>query len=389
MDHTENTLTPGKYYPKNIPAPDARDILALLGEYGHKAEGRVSLIDTSHSEKDVRLNYIVDRKWVLRLCIAPEMTEKRMLDLNRLIARYNDFGLRCPRFLTDADGRFFHAWNGLICYLAEYIDLPLLQDMSREDIDAIWPEVADSVAAFAERYKNVDLIDTMGMYSLFDLSPFDIEAGRDEKQQNCDMLIGALRDIGEDELAARLEKKHEKIRGKLRAVYRELPRCVFQADENIGNVLVGEDKHLAGFIDFNLAGTEVIVNQLVNLGGGFTEFGEEPIGASVRLEKRLAADRTTLERMLSIYHASELEKKAAEWYGWIALTFGWPQVCFFLDGLKNEKMKDEILGILALLAEQEDEDEACLIRRERRRAVPSSCVQRGSHEDEPRQGFYR
>ena len=33
------------------------------------------------------------------------------------------------------------------------------------------------------------------------------------------------------------------------------------------------------------------------------------------------------------------------------LAAGWPQVCFFLYGLKNESLRREILELLALLAD--------------------------------------
>ena len=54
---------------------------------------------------------------MLRFTNAPEMTEERFADLNRLIARYADFGLRCPAFLPGTDGRFFHRWKELQAYL--------------------------------------------------------------------------------------------------------------------------------------------------------------------------------------------------------------------------------------------------------------------------------
>ena len=48
---------------------------------------------------------------------------------------------------------------------------------------------------------------------------------------------------------------------------------------------------------------------------------------------------------------SEQEKQAIRWYSWIALAAGWPQVCFFLEGLKSESLRNEILELLALLAD--------------------------------------
>ncbi|MBO4838158.1 MAG: phosphotransferase [Lachnospiraceae bacterium] len=357
---SDPSLTPGKHFPADLTPPSRGEVLSLLAQYGYAGAGDVRLIDTSHDADDIRLNYIIGRRFVLRLVKAPDMTEQRLADLNRLIGRYRDFGLFCPAFLPDPKGRFFHARGPLSVYLAEYADFPLMYDLMQEkppriDSAALWQEVLDSVALFAERYRNVDLSGTMGMYSLFDLSPFDKEEGIDEKQQNFDRLIRALNDIGETSLAARLTQKHDAVRAALRAVYKSLPRCVFQGDENSSNVLVRPDGHLAGFIDFNLSGTEVIVNQFANLGGGFLEEVEEPVGAAVRLEHALADYRRYQGRMMTLYHATETEKTALGGYTWIALAAGWPQVCFFLDGLKNEKLKDEVLELLGMLADLPEE----------------------------------
>ena len=108
--------------------PVWEDLLALLGQYGIGGMESVGLMDTSHDEKDIRWNYLVDKRYALRLTNAPEMTEARLEDLNRLIARYGDFGLRCPAFLRGKDGRFFHSWGELTVYLSEYVDLPVAEE---------------------------------------------------------------------------------------------------------------------------------------------------------------------------------------------------------------------------------------------------------------------
>ena len=353
MDSNSTELIPGKHFPADMKAPERTDILSELSEYGYTGRGDIRLIDTSHGSDDIRLNYVIDKKWVLRFCNAPEMTETRLAELNRLIERYIQFGLKCPRFLPDRNGRFFHEWNGLTCYLQEYIDLPTAYEakLTPQEEDSVWQEVLDSVAAFAEMFRNVDLSGTMGMYSLFDLAPYDIPVGKDEKQQNFDSLCETLLEIGETALVERLQAKHTIIREKIRSVYKDLPRCVFQADENLSNVLIDENHHLAGLIDFNMAGTEVIVNQFANLGGGFKEDITEPIGADARMQYAKDCYRKYQERMIRIYHATEPEKQAMIWYSWIALVAGWPQVCFFIDGLKKETLKSEILELLGLLAD--------------------------------------
>ena len=93
------------------------------------------------------------------------------------------------------------------CYLTEYIDMPLAD---REDIrnkPQLVCEIQASVARFAQENKNTDLSSTMGMYSLFDLSPFDIPGGIDEKQENFNTLIALLKDLKEDALAENSFKK--------------------------------------------------------------------------------------------------------------------------------------------------------------------------------------
>ena len=174
---------------KALAHPAWEELLSLLARYGVGGMESVGLIDTSFDAEDIRWNYIIDRKYVLRLTNAPGMTEARLHAMNRLIARYADFGLRCPKFLPGTDGLFFHGWGELKAYLSEYVDLPMAneEELSPEEKDALRTEAVLSLAGFLERYKDVDLIPTMGMYSLFDLCPYDEAVGMDEKQQNqCD-----------------------------------------------------------------------------------------------------------------------------------------------------------------------------------------------------------
>lgn len=354
MIENQDKLKPSDKFPEEMEAPERSDILIELSKFGMKGENTstIKLIDSTHGAADVRLNYIIDKKWVLRFCNAPDMTEKRMGDLNRLIGRYQAVGLKCPAFIADDNGKYLHQWKRLLCYLSEFIDLPLAGDIELNDKDSLIFQVEESVARFAETYRDVDLSDTMGMYSLFDLSPFDIPAGVDEKQDNFDQLICLLQSDEKYDLANRLEIRHADVRRKLKAVYRELPRCVFQADENFSNVLIDDAQHLAGFIDFNLAGTEVIVNQLVNLVGfDYDEKQSNPEGAAVRLEFAIRGFQDHMGRMLQVYHATEKEQQALIWYAWIVMVAQWPTFCFFRKAIKEGPLKNEIYELLSLIAD--------------------------------------
>lgn len=356
MTENQDVLKPSERFPKEMEAPERADVLIELSRFGIGSANTVKLIDTTHDALDVRLNYIIDKKWVLRFCNAPDMTEKRMGELNRLIGRYRAMGYECPAFIADDTGNYLHPWKQLLCYLSEYIDRPLAGDIELNDEEQLAAQVAENVALFAETYRDVDLSETMGMYSLFELSPFDTPNGIDEKQDNFNKLIRLLRDEGEDDLAARLEIRHADIRRKLKVVFRELPRCVFQGDENFSNVLIDDAQHFIGFIDFNLAGTEVIVNQLANLAGfSYDETQTNPEGAKTRLAYAIRGFRHRISRMLRVYHASEKEQQALIWYAWIVMAAQWPRFCFFRKAIHDGVLKEEIFELLSLIADLPEE----------------------------------
>ena len=107
-------------FPKEMEVPERADILIELSRFGIGSANTIQLIDTTHDALDVRLNYIIDKKWVLRFCNAPDMTEKRMGELNRLIGRYRAMGFLCPAFIADDNGKYLHPWKQFLCYLSEY-----------------------------------------------------------------------------------------------------------------------------------------------------------------------------------------------------------------------------------------------------------------------------
>ena len=331
------------------------ELLALLALYGVEDAAEAGLMDTSHDGQDVRWNYILDKKYVLRLTNAPEMTEARLDDLNRLIARYNAFGLRCPAFLRGKDGRFFHSWGRLTVYLSEYVDLPVAgeTDLTEAEQDALREEVVLSLARFMARYRDVDLIPTMGMYSLFDLCPYDVALGVDEKQQNMDTVCTALRKWGAESLAQKLAARNGEVRGRLLQIFRSLPCCVTQGDENFTNVLLDDAHHMAGLIDFNLAGTDVCVNLIANNADfNLDVMNDQPWSdPAAVLEKALASYRKNAAMLLAVYPASQAERAALADYAWIALASQWPYACAFTDRLEKEACRASTLALLSLIAE--------------------------------------
>lgn len=57
----------------------------LLRLFGADSVQTVEFTDSSHGDSDIRHNYLIDRKYVLRINSAPVMTDGRLEELNRLI----------------------------------------------------------------------------------------------------------------------------------------------------------------------------------------------------------------------------------------------------------------------------------------------------------------
>ncbi len=333
--------------------PYTREQLALLlSEYGIRQFGEVECKDSSHGEEDIRLQYILDKKYVLRVNSAAVMTEERFSELNRLISRYNEFGLRAPYFLSDENGAFLHRRDGLYMYLSEYLNAPVAVEGER------WKNLIEEclvmIAAFAEKYKNVDLTETMSMYSLFELSPYDQPIGLDEKEQNLRQLSALLCSLGEYGAANALEEKNRRLREKLRAVYQNLPRCVFQGDENFSNLCVDEEGHIMGLFDFNMSGTEVIANYLANnafLNHPYLSeesFQTHDAETSVKLIWEWHREKT--KKAEEHYSFEEEERRAYQWYSELVTISGFPAVRASLHFLKRKETRQKAVEMLALLS---------------------------------------
>jgi len=310
-------------------------------------------IDSSHGEDDVRENYILDQRLVLRVNSAHVMTDERLKDLNKLVARYRAFGLAAPCFLPlKQDDRFLLPLeDGTTCYLSEYLDMPTAEQSNDPLLD--W-KILKMTSAFASRYQDVDLSGTYGMYSLFDLSPYDIPIGMDEKQDNCNQLCDALAEGGEMRLAERLRQLNDEIRERLKAYHPRLPKCVFQGDENGSNLCLDSSGEIAGIFDFNMAGTDVCINYLANhaLCGWECEIEDLQKKPAERLAQDFVKAASDGTKVVQAYYAmNEEEKLCWPLYLMIVALFQWPCICTYRVGLQKEETHGNTAALLQYLAD--------------------------------------
>ncbi len=332
------------------------EIQFLLNQFHIKSYDEVKFIDSSHGDKDIRHNYIIDQKYVLRLNSAKVMNDERISELNRLVHRYRDFGMKAPLFLKNNSDTYTVEEKEYICYLSEYLNDSIANDVIENSRANLIHQRVIFIAQFAEKYKNVDLFATKSMYSLFELCPYDaLFCGVDEKQDNCNDLVRDLNTLHETELADKILKYNDSVREELLSFYQELPRCVFQGDENFSNLCVDENNRIVGLFDFNMAGTDVIANYLANIAFQGNYYYTDEIFDKYQPQEILDMilksylENTALIQMH--YQFTEKEFYAYKQYSKIVILFGYCNQAAYSSYMKKEKYKEKALELLKLLLE--------------------------------------
>lgn len=325
-------------------------ISEIMDQFGLTFSEIPKFIDSSHGDDDLRWNFILDERYVLKVNSARSMWEERLREISRLIERYNSIGVYAPRLLPAEDGRLSREYevNGAacVCFVEEYAAYPVCG----EDTPLDWNGVTEHLGCLAAKYTNVDLSEIHSMWTIIDLAPLD--TGVDEKQENADLLVKTLEKNGYPELSQQVRAYNERLRAVIARDFRELPRCVYQGDLNSANVLHDNGK-FAGLIDFNMAGTDVNINVFVNETNAFPEEGDfdrltvpELLTAMEREQKR------KLEPILRHYTLNALEKRVMPYYNQIAELFQWPNVCAMRAWLREENRRDKCAALIRAIMDR-------------------------------------
>lgn len=326
------------------------EIQEIMSHFGLSVQSVTNFYDTSHNDEDKRLNYILDDKYVLKINSTVAMWETRLQEIHRLISRYRSIGVYCPDLLPTLDGTLSYTWQKdekeYTCFVEEYAIYPVIGWGKEHDRK----EVIEHLGVLATKYTDVDLSETKSMWSIIDLAPLDVDI--DEKQENTNALIEALRKNGYDALAIRVDSFNKMLREKILAVFTALPRCVYQGDLNSTNEL-HKDGHFVGLIDFNMAGTDVNINVFLNETNWFPEEAEfDSLSVEEIIAKQDTEQYDALSVILRHYKLSDIEKYALPYYKRIADMFQYPNVCSMVEWLSNDARKDKCAALIKAMVEK-------------------------------------
>ncbi|MBR2545042.1 MAG: NUDIX domain-containing protein [Erysipelotrichaceae bacterium] len=301
------------------------DVQMLLDRFlDHKVKS-YRVIDSSQNG-DYRMNIIIDNRYVLRIN-DHVITEQRLSEIAELVKKYNECGIKAPCLIRSKEGRYLREYGNKVCYVSEYLDYMTLSQCGFDNYKEIYDEVFRFIGCFAQKYKDKDLMSTNSMWSLIDLAPLD--NGIDEKQENLNSLVYFLKRKGYKELTNRINEFNNSVRERIIRIYKKLPRCSIQGDLNWSNILV-DDGHFIGLIDFNMAGTEVNINEFICETSYYpdeTEFNN--MSTAELYEHVIKTQNERLSLIMEKYQLNELEKSAIEDYRSISLISRFPNVCFY------------------------------------------------------------
>lgn len=98
-------------YQENDNMLNNTEIQSILDHFGLSFQSVTNYYDTSHGDDDIRLNYILDDRYVLKVNSAGVMGEERLQQISRLIGRYRGIGVYCPGMIPTEEGPLSLEWE--------------------------------------------------------------------------------------------------------------------------------------------------------------------------------------------------------------------------------------------------------------------------------------
>ncbi|MDR2687711.1 MAG: hypothetical protein LBB75_08150 [Oscillospiraceae bacterium] len=336
--------------PKTKPPPPAPPRAYAL--YGQGEPEILQAYDTSRGDKDLRYVYLLrfpdGAKIALKVTRNAFTTPERVDGWAALAEHYNALGIYAPRFLKTAEGRYSAKIGEFLVYAEEYID-----GVIAEAPDAVSDETSD----FRESGAGAAMLESLGLvaanpaplvpwntaWCLYD--KFDDD---EETDENAECAVKMTEHIASNfpKYAPRAQAilgQYHKLRAAFEPTYRALPKAVFQGDLGPRNVVLTDQGKFKGVCDFNLSGTDTILNVLYcECRSCWSGTEKEKIAMlSAPAAQRAHDERTArfFQRAAKHYPFTDAEKRAFPMYYNITYPFRWQNYGFLKYHLRKQGKK--------------------------------------------------
>ncbi len=309
--------------------------------YGDGEPKQLNFIDSSRGDDDLRHTYIVKYPGRLKIAVKvtknPFTTPERINGWTQLCGHYNNLGIYCPQILQNNEGKYFAEVDGYIVYAEEYMKYKVADNSGRTpESDKYKKGMYESIGLVAANPAPV--VPWKTAYCLYNKFA---ESDLYDENYECALEFYKFFKNNFHEYSERTEKiwkLYNQKREDFEQEYRALPKAVFQGDLNSSNILLTRSGNFKGLIDFNLSGTETILNYVFCECCYYLE-NEDKINTLLDTDELKLRDQKTVCNLAYVgkhYKFTDAEKTAFNNYYNIVMPFRWPYHCFFMKLLRGD-----------------------------------------------------
>ncbi|MCL1787881.1 MAG: hypothetical protein FWG38_07815 [Defluviitaleaceae bacterium] len=290
--------------------------------------------DSSRGDDDMRYTYILasdSNRMALKIAKNTFTTPERVAGWAMLANHYDNLGIYTPKFLKTIDGAYSFTCDGFTIYAEECVAGKTVDDWEAHD-ESVKLDALKTLAIVATT--PAPIVPWKTSWCLYDL--FDESDSHDENME-CAMAFTShitKQFPAYSQQTQQIFNRYVAMRSAFEAEYRALPKAVFQGDLNPSNLVLADDGKFKGLYDFNLSGTETILNML------FCECcecwrgtEEEKAKQFANASYQMAMDKKAAERLAYVgkyYQFSPSEKMAFMKYFNITYPFRWVNFGFYM-----------------------------------------------------------
>jgi len=331
---------------KNKPPSAPPGTFAL---YGRGEPEILQAYDTSHGEKDLRhvylLRYPDGTKIALKVTRNAFTTPERVEGWAALTEHYNALGIYAPRFLQTPRKQYTAKIGDFLVYAEAFIEGKMAKAHDARSGDKIDFRKSEAGTAMLESLglvaanpaPHVPWSTSWCLYEKFD--------DDEETDENLDCAKKLTAHITENypryaQRAQAILDKYVQLRAEFEPTYRALPKAVFQGDLGPNNVVLTDTGAFKGVCDFNLSGTDTILNiMLCECRSCWSGTEKEKFSLFADPRAQLAHDELTaqfLKHATKYYKFTDEEKRAFNMYYNITYAFRWQNYGFMKYHLRKQ-----------------------------------------------------
>lgn len=340
----------------------------IIGLFHENSPIEYTLKEIWHEDSDSRwilLAVYPEKKYVIKIARNGFTTTERVNGWNDIIAEYRKLGCYSPQLLKSRSGNYAEqaVFRDKQCIVweeefAEYYFRENLDESVYVGDDGKYvyhDEVFEFLGRAAEKhYSNFPYKSGFVRFE-----PFSSDDSTDEIEECVETFDRLVKERAPGFLARweNIRNLFLENKNKLAEIYDELPTSVFQADLNENNLLLDENGHFKGMIDYNLAGEDKVLNIfLATILYGYSYQRKIPDSSEALPELNRVTQESIIHIMLDtlrylrqFYTFSEIEVKAAP------LLFKYISCIFYEQILTLKECADDEkkLGLLFDFMEQE------------------------------------